>query len=832
LRTGLKNESGMTFHRSVWIMLPAVLMSLRLLTAATPEPTWPYPLSPEQRARLLTEMNEAREAAPSTATPFPSPTATPTPPPLAPPMPLSIFESYVRGQLPAKVSKEITQFGYDLFRRPPVTFAPAEVVPVGPDYLLGPGDELRITVWGKVLNAEYSPVIDRDGKISLPTLGVLHLAGLTFKETKEFISNEFKRYYTDLNLNVSMGSLRSIQIFVVGNARSPGRYTVSSFSTLINALFAAGGPSKAGTMRDMRLVRSGTTIVHFDLYDFLLRGDKSRDVRLMPEDVVFLPPVGPLVAVAGNIKCPAIYELKGETRLSDAIEMAGGFAPTANVHRIELERVSEAREQIVRVIDLDSLPEKDNITLEDGDVIKVHPIAQRITNPIYLRGNVLTPGTYEWYDGIRVKDIIPSVEYLLPETFMDFALVERLVPPDLHKEYFSFSPGKALVEGDEKENARLQPHDVIMVFNTWEVIPRKKVRVTGAVHKPGEYEFRTNMRLSDLVELAGGVKRYAYVKEAELTRVTPTDQGPETEKIMVTLEPELLREPANDILLQEDDYLFVRAVPEWQLYQTVTLEGEVNFPGIYTITKGEALSSVIERAGGFTDSAYLKGTLFTRESVRELQQRNLEDAIDRLEQQLLAQSAERVQAALSPEEAQREAMLTERQRALLSKLKTARATGRVTIRLGPLEEFFGSPHDIALEDGDTVLVPQMPQHVQVIGAAFNPTAFLYEPGRTVSSYLNQAGGLTADANEKSIYVLKVDGTAVSGQTGRGFRALRWDPRSNRWVGGRLMSLVLDPGDTIVVPERIEKIVWLREIKDITQILYQVAVTAGVIIVAF
>jgi len=746
--------------------------------------------------------------------------------------PLSTSEAYVRGQLPSEISTEISQFGYDLFGAPPDTFAPVEAVPVGPGYLLGPGDELRITVWGKALNAEYAPVVDRDGKIALPTLGVLHLAGLTFAEAKELIAKELGRYYTDFNLNVSMGRLRSIQVFVVGHARSPGRYTVSSLSTLVNALFAAGGPGKSGTMRDIRLIRSGEIAAHFDMYDFLLRGDKSNDVRLMPEDVVFIPPVGSLVAVAGNVKTPAIYEVTEAKRLTDLIEMAGGFAATADIQRIQIQRISDNREQVVRIADLRNMPQKDNILLADGDIIRVFPIVQRIANPIYLEGNVLRPGTYEWHEGIRVRDIIPSADHLLPETLMDFALIERLVPPDLHMEHFSFDVGKALIGSDESENVLLQPHDTVRVLNKWDVMPKQVVRVTGAVNNPGEYEYRPSMRLSNLIELAGGTKRFAYTKQAELTRVTPTDEGPLTEKITVSLAPQALTDPASNILLQEDDYLFVRTVPEWTQYETASIKGEARFPGVYTFEKGEKLSDLIRRAGGFTDAAYLKGAVFTRESVRELQQKSLDEAIDRLEQQLLANSVEKARAALSPEQVAAEETAKTAQQALLAKLRAAKAKGRVAIELQDLEQFEQSPHDVTLESDDQLVIPQTPQHIQVIGAVYNPSAFLYEHRAAVKSYLNQAGGLTDDADADNIYVLKVDGTAVSRQSTSRFRLLRWDSRSHRWTGGSFFSMVLDPGDTIVVPEKLEKVAWLREAKDITQILYQVAVTAGVLIVAF
>ncbi|MDI6808533.1 MAG: SLBB domain-containing protein [Candidatus Eisenbacteria bacterium] len=736
--------------------------------------------------------------------------------------PLSPFEQYVRGISPLTVSTELRQFGYDLFEQPPSTFAPVEAVPVGPGYLLGPGDELRINLWGKV-TAEHTVTIDREGKISLPETGVLHLSGLTFLEGKEFLEREFGRYYKpgEVKSNVGMGRLRTIMVYIVGKAEKPGSYTLSSLSSLINALFAAGGPSKIGSMRDVQVKRQGATIVHFDVYDFLMKGDKSKDIRLMPEDVIFVPANGPLVGIAGNVKAPAIYELEEETRLTSFLEMAGGVTASGYLQRVQVERVFENRAKVTLDVNLEELTEEDNIVLRDGDLVRVFSITQAVTNPIELRGNILRPGTYQWREGIKAKDIIRNSDELLPDAFLDFALVERLVPPDLHKEYLWISLGKLLLEGDEKENLKLKPYDTITIFNKWDLIDREHVRVTGAVNKPGEYEYRPNMKLSDLVKLGGGLKRHAYAGEAEMTRVTPTPAGPKTEKIIVNPEKAIDGDPVYDVELTQDDYLFIRTVPEWELYRVTSITGEVKFPGQYTIKKGETLSSLIERAGGFTDKAYLKGAAFTRESTRNLQQRHIDESIDRLEQQILSSSTAAAEAALTAEAAQQARTVMEQRRALLSKMRAARAQGRIAIRLDVLEKFKGSSSDIACEAGDSLNIPRMPSQVQVIGSIYNPTAFVYDSGASISTYVEKAGGLTRDADKREMYVLKADGTVQSNRQEGGFLGL-----------GGFMSSKLDPGDTIVVPEKLQRIVWLREIKDITTVLYQIAVTAGVLIVTF
>lgn len=638
---------------------------------------------------------------------------------------LSAFEEYVQGKSPETISTDITQFGYDLFL-PSSTFAPVDIVPVSPDYLLGPGDEIRITLWGKV-NAEKPATIDRDGKISLPQIGVLHLAGLRFSEAKTFLETEFSRYYkaSEVKMNVSMGRLRSIRVFVVGKARRPGSYTLSSLSTLINALFAAGGPSKAGTMRDIQVKRNGETLVHFDMYDFLLKGDKTNDIRLMPEDVIFIPTIGPLAGIAGDVRSPAIYELKGETDLNSFIEMAGGLNEIAFKGRIQIGRVIHNSEQN---------------TFESN------------------------------LDEIKTKFI------------------------------------------------KVQPGDLIKVFSV--VQDKKFVRLSGAVQREGEYAAGPGMTIKDLISTAGGLKDYAYSNGAELTRIIPTPEGPKIEKMMIALDKALAGNLSENIVLKEDDYLLVKAVPEWGMYKTVEIVGEVRFPGSYTIKKGERLSSLIERAGGFTDKAYLKGATFTRESVRKLQQIQLDEAIDRLQRQVLSKSVTATQAALNSEEAIQQKTALEQRNALIEKMKAAKAKGRIAITLNDLDELKSSPSDLFLEEGDRLIIPERPQHIQVIGSVYNQTAFIYNPKKTVSGYLNEAGGMTDDAQESELYVLKVDGSAISKKSDRGF------------FGGGLLSSNLHPGDTIVVPEKIERVSWLKEIKDITQILFQIAATAGIVIKVF
>lgn len=650
---------------------------------------------------------------------------------------ISVFENYVRETIsPDSESAVLRQFGYELFKSS-IPLSPASIMPVGPDYLLGPGDELRISIWGK-LNADHTILIDRDGKIILPSLGVLQIAGLTFAEAKSSIEKEFARYYmpSEVKINISVGALRSMRIFVVGKASKPGSYVVSSMSTLINALFAAEGPDKSGSLRNIQVKRGGKTIVNFDLYDFLLKGDKTKDIRLQPEDVVFIPSVGPLVAVAGFLKTPGIYELKDETAVLDVIAMAGGINDIAFKGRLRIYRVV---------------------------------------------GNN--------YNNIFETDLYSAMS----------------------------------------SNVKVQPGDILSVF---QIIPEKKVvRLSGAVQREGEFGVGDRLTVKELLSLSGGLKPFAYKNEAELTRVTPTSKGPETSKIRINLEKAINGDPEHNIVLKEDDYIMVRAVPEWDLYKNVKITGQVRFPGTYTIVKGETVSSVIERAGGITDKAYLKGALFTRPAVREAQQKQLEEAIDRLEHEVISESAQDLQSAISADEVKQMQIATMTQKnAFITKLRSAKAQGRLSINFEPFDRFKGSPNDIVLNEGDEITIPETPAQVQVIGSVYNQTAFVYKPGSTVYDYIKKSGGMTKNADEESIYVLKLNGTAIGTRESSSW-SLRWDSENGGWVSG-FMATQLDPGDTIVIPEDTEKIYWMKDIRDITQILYQIAVTAGVLIVAF
>ncbi len=737
---------------------------------------------------------------------------------------LSDFEKYVAGKSPRKLSFDIKQFGYDLFLSTPSPVSPSRQkgVPVGPEYVLGPGDELRVNVWGSI-EGVWNPIVDRNGSVTLPKIGSLGVTGLTFKEAKELLYKEYSKSFSDFEMNVSMGQLKSQKIYVVGKAKKPGAFTVSSLSTLINALQEAGGPSKVGTMRDIQLKRDGQVITHLDLYDFLLTGEKRGDVRLMPDDVIFIPAIGPMVGIAGDVKSPAIYELKGSAKVSDLIKLAGGVTAKADVQRVQVERIGDKSNKVILDLNLNQLKGKDDISIKNGDIVKVFSVPSNVSNKIVLRGNVWKPGEYEWRAGMRVRDLIRSTEDLKPETLMERIQIDRLVPPDYHLEYRTINLGKLLLESDGQENVLLEPYDTVWVYNQWMVKEKDKVRTAGALNKPGEFDFRPNMKLSDLIGLSGGMLSYAMTETAELTRVTPTPEGPKTEKITVYPAGALQGNPADDMLLKENDYLFVRTIPEWNLYQMVKVEGEVKFPGTYTVAKGEKLSSVLGRAGGFTSSAYLPGAVFKRESVRKVQQEQVNQMVERLQRELMTSGSANIGAATTADEAKVLVEQEKQKATFLDQLRAVQAQGRMVINIEESEKLKRSQFDVGLEDGDSLYVPVNPQSVQIIGAVYNQTGILYERGRDYKYYIQMAGGFSENADKKNVYILKANGRAIKPKG-----APIWDRAAHQWAVGYGQ---VEPGDTIVVPDKLDKVPWMKHIKDIAQILFQIGTTAGIAFVA-
>jgi len=625
---------------------------------------------------------------------------------------------HITGAARSRITSRLPRFGYSFFHRPPSTFAPVADVPVGPDYVIGPGDMLRIHLWGMV-EGNWSVTVDRNGNLSLPQAGVVGVGGLSFDEAQNVIAGAYSQYYTNFDINVSMGELRSLTIYVTGNARRPGAYTVSSLSTLVNALIASGGPNASGTMRAIELKRGGKTVTTFDVYDLLLRGDKSKDVRLMAGDVIFIPPVGPLVGITGDVKVPAYYEINGTARLRDLIAISGGLTSRHFKGRLQVDRTENHQYRTTFETDLENLesdPRK-NIVLTDGDLVKVFAV----------------------------------------------------------------------------------------------VVQRSTVVLSGSVANPGTYAIEENYtRLADVLSRSGGLL-YTAAATGEITRVHVTQQGPVTERIAVDFAAALKGDRAHNVALKVNDFILVKDVPEWKLYTTVTIRGEVRSPGTYTIQKDERLSDLIARAGGFTDNAFPSGAVFGREDVRKHQQALIDEMIRRLEQGLHSAAAAAAGSSMTGSDAQLVQVETEQKRRLLDALKQTRANGRVVVSIPDDYALLkGSPYDIELREGDTLHIPRLPQTVAVVGAIYSPTAFVFRPGQPYTAYIREAGDFTSNADRCRVYIVNPDGSAQRAIVNK-------------------KPYIIQTGDAIVVPEKIDVKSNVRDLRDIVDIIYKVAVAAKVVL---
>lgn len=813
----------------------------------------------------------------------------------------------------------LTQFGYGFFRPGASGFDPVTDVPVGPDYVVGSGDRLNVTLWGSV-DGSYDLEVNRSGEITLPRAGAVKVAGVPFGQLPKLLTAKLSAVYANFQISVTMGKVRLIKVYLVGEVQAPGDYNISSLSTLINALTAAGGPTRNGSLRSIAIKRDGRLAETVDLYDFFLKGDKSRDIRLQPGDTVYVPAVGAVVGVAGNVRRPGIYELKNEKNLRDVLALADGIVPTGYLQRLQISRTEAHDKKVVADVSLDpkgsgkSVEELTaSIAVKDMDLVKVFPIDFTIRDRAKLDGYVLRPGLYTLKPGMRVKDLIGE-NNLLPEYFPDTVEITRLTPPELLPQKIYLNLEKALkgepgdnillaefdtlrvfsraemeevptvtisgevnrpgsyrltqkervadlvkeggnlkrqgnarkvevrrlrygedritpysiyvdieqaFQGNPEHNILLEPFDEVVV-KKWEMEQPKFVRISGEVQKPGSYRLVEGMTVADLVQEAGNTTKSAFLKHAEITRLTITGNSVTSYPITVRLEEALAGDPQANVLLQDQDEVMIRRLPEWmdETERYVTLKGEVRFPGNYPIYKGEKLSSVLKRAGGFTDKAYLKGSKFTRKSVQMLQQKRMEEVVARTEQDLAHKQQEMAQLAASKEELEATRATIDGIRASLEKLKAARAEGRVSIRLAGEDQLAGSPYDLELQGGDALEIPQSTNSVLVFGEVYNPTTVVHIPGENLRYYLKRAGGATGAGDANEMYVIRADGTVESRKESTRF--LFYDG---------FERIHLDPGDTVVVPQAIDRVAWMRELKDIAYIVGQTALAAGVLVAA-
>jgi polysaccharide export outer membrane protein len=796
-----------------------------------------------QAPRQAGERTNFDNAIPSTGIPtVPVPAPIPSPMRIVGPLTQkSEFEKFAEDA----IGRPLPVYGRQLFDEVPTTFAPVEHVPVPADYVLGPGDELLIRAWGKI-DLDSRVTVDRNGQIYLPKVGSLTVAGLRFEQVEGYLHSAIGALFKDFELNVAIGQLRSIQIFVLGSARQPGGYTVSSLSTLVDALFASGGPSATGTMRHIQLRRGGQTLTEFDIYDLMQKGDKSHDVRLLPGDVIYFPSIGAQVAISGDVNVPGIYELKGETTVGAALKGAGGMTSLADAERVVVERIENHSSRQVEEFALDTSGQ--GRLLRDGDLLRVFPLSPKFENAVTLRGNVAQPGLYAWKEGMRISDLIPSRGFLITRDYWNrenhlvprvsahpfgdpragqFSEQQTGQPGDLGANQYGNPRTDQPGNGQADQNGNQQADQ----FGNGQADQNGSQQTD----QPGNAQagqsgiLRTNQpgnRSNDqfgnsrtpIIDTVGQISAEINWEYALIERLDERDLSTHLIPFRLAGAIDNPTSPDNQLLKAGDVVtIFSRAdleLPMEKHASFIQVGGEVNAPGVYRVNPGETLRDVVKQAGGLTPHSYLYASILTRVSARQAQEKQLQQSTEQMQRELTAKFANSTPQA-GQTGADQQAQLAMQQTALAS-LASIKPTGRVVLDMKPGAETIADMPDFPLEDGDTFYIPPRLSTVQVAGAVYNANALRYEPGKRLIAYLNDAGGATREADAKRIFVIRADGTVVSRQS------------RNSHSHGSYGNLKLLPGDAIVVPEKLIVSGGLQKFANYAQIISGAAMTGAVL----
>jgi len=712
-------------------------------------------------------------------------------------------DARILGQTPVGV-EALEPFGYDVFQPRETSFDAPSSGPVPADYILGPGDSIRVQLFGNV-NGIYEFEVSRDGVLNLPEIGPVVVAGIPFSEFRADLDKRVQEMLIGTQVSVTMGQLRTIRVYVLGDVNKPGSYVVSGLSTISGALYRSGGVSPIGSLRDIQLKRNGKIVSSLDAYDLLVRGDMSSNSRLQPGDVIFVPPIGKTVSVGGAVHRPAIYEVKRLTSAADLVGLAGGLTSDAYADGARLQRIEENGERIVISVNLKSAS-ANSIRIRDGDILLIPEVLPEIKNAVILAGHVHRPGDYPWSHGMRLSDLIESTEELLRGVDTDYILVRREGNRGEPIKALSTSLSAALKAPGGADDMLLEAGDTVNVFSLalgrqrtvgplMEELelqatidsPLQQVEVSGNVRAPGVYPLESGMRVSDLIRAGGNLSEEAFAQEAELTRYSVLSAGGrEVEVVKVNLSAIRLGDEHADSI--------------W----TVTLSGEVLFPGSYRVRRGETLAGVIQRAGGLTRHAFPEGAVFLRDALREREQDQIETLARRMEADIATLSLQSVNSGGGD-------TLSTGQ-ALLDQLRNTEAVGRLVIDLE--KDVANSVGDIEVRDGDRLLVPAVTQVVSVLGESQQNSSHLYQPGLSRDEYIDLSGGLTRRADKKLIYVVRANGAVIA--AGR-----------SKWLGSG-KNTEIQPGDTIVVPLDTGKMRPLTFWGSVTQILYQGAIAVAAV----
>jgi protein involved in polysaccharide export with SLBB domain len=692
-------------------------------------------------------------------------------------------------------------------------------VPLGPDYVLGAGDTLTINMWGG-LTQSISRQIDRDGHILLPEAGSLQIAGLPLQQAENLITVALKQQFRNAQVSVTLSRLRSVRVYVVGDVQRPGGYDISSLATPLSALYAAGGPTSVGSLRIVRHYRGQQLIEDVDLYDFLLHGVRNTSARFEGGDTLLVPPAGPQVAVSGAIKRPAIYELKtGESTLASVINDAGGVTAAASLGHISIERIdaNHQRETVSLGLPSEKGPAPagaaiDSFQVKDGDRIHIAPILPYSEKAIYVQGHVVRPGRLPYADGMRISDVLHSYRDMLPEPAAHGEII-RLVPPDLHAEAIGFDVPDVLIGNN---NLSLQPFDTIRIFGRYQV-DTPKVDIHGEVLRPGSYPMSKGMTAAQLVRMAGGFKRDALLENADLTSYDVVNGNRVAGALAVVhIGAAVNATDANaDVPLKPGDVLTIHQITGWNdIGQSVTINGQVRFPGNYGFQDGERLSSVLRRAGGVRDTAYPEGAVLIRDQVRELEEKNQQELARQIETN--SDSARLSTAAGGGSAAGAAQLVRAQQEQALAQLRSHPPSGRMVVHISAdIDSWANTPADIELRRGDVLTIPKRPGFVLVSGQVYNATALTFTPGKDAAWYLSHAGGTNPTANRKDVFIIRANGSVIGRHSG-GF----FDPK--------VLSIKLNPGDVVFVPQKVfgTSLFW-RNLLITAQLASSIGITAGI-----
>ena len=739
-----------------------------------------------------------------------------------------------------------------------------DLLQVPSDYIIGPGDELQVRIWGQV-EADLRVIVDRSGQIYIPQVGQISVAGIHYGDLEQHLKREISKIFRNFNITANVGRLRSIQVLVVGDARYPGIYTISSLSTLVNAIFASGGPSPQGSLRHIQVRRDGATITDFDFYDLLIKGDKSKDVRLLPGDVLYFPHVGPLVGISGSVNTPAIYEMKDSSSLSDLIEIAGDLSTVADTGKIVMDRLVDHSSR--KTLEFPYDEQSRALPLQDGDIVRVFSIVSRFEDTVTLRGNVSNPGRYPWKPGMRVRDLIPDAQALLTRRYwLDRAAIvngreteypvrsdrPRNVRCGLNRQQTNGMTTNGTASND---NATSDMLDSAGNYN----FPFNLPDATGSSNFPDvpcapnepdysdstslstsskngdrmslssqqrSQEFGVNSPNSNQVKnVAEDLRRYAPEINwdyAIIQRVNPVDL---TSKLlwMSPRKAILEHDEESNLELHAGDIVTIFSqkdisVPQTERSQYVIVEGEVMRPGVYELATNETLRSVLQRAGGLTPNAYIYGSQLTRESARVDQQKSLDEMARTMEVQI-RQSAISAASSGQNADAQQLAQMQAAQEGIIAQLRGVRASGRIALPVTPNDRKLTDFPDMVLEDSDRLTIPHTPATVSVVGNVYNPGSFIFDRHYTSGAYLRLAGKGKPQSDLHHAFVLRANGVVVAANNVNGL-----------FAGTKFDRLRLYPGDQIVVPYKLTSGAFVRGLRDWTQISSQLALTGAALAV--